>query len=161
MVLPCFYYYRSTSDFPSLPPNVPAVVPKLIGEMLNRNPSKRMSAKQAANICQLLLWAPTSWTAGDNEGYKRSIFCGNFKLDGYNGASLPGERNYFHCYNTQNILQWLLTLTTKVLYEARFSKASNEGKRKGGDYEYQLVATFLSRINLHEIKSALNWIQLK
>ena len=149
--------YRSTYDIPSLPPNVPPIVAKLISEMLTRSPSRRISAKQAANICQLLLWAPTPWTASSDEGYK--TFYGNFEFDGCDGVSLPRERNEFHCYSTQNILQWLLTLTTKVLYEARFSKTPNEGKKKGSDDEYQLVATFLGRINLQEIKSALKWIQ--
>ena len=63
---------------------------------------------------------------------------------------------------TRDILQWLLTLTTKLIYEARFSKPLHKeenNKCQLDGYEYQLVATFLSRIQLHDIKSALNWIQ--
>ena len=65
--------------------------------------------------------------------------------------------------STHDILQWLLTLTTKIIYEARFpkpfSKDENKDTNNRSNYEYQLVATFLSRIQMDEIKSALNWIQ--
>ena len=98
--------------------------------MLNHKPSKRLSAKQAANVCQLLLWAPTSWTRTE---------------------STTGGKQ---CPKTPDILQWLLMITTKILYEARFS-----GERKYGcNNDYQLVATFLSRIDVKEIKIALNWV---
>lgn len=143
----------SSTDFP---PNVPSVVAKLISEMLNDNPTKRISAKHAANICQLLLWAPSAWTnVNKPSSNDSSTFHWKSERNQHKSCSLTDEKS------THDILQWLLTLTTKVLYESRFTKASNIGNTKSepGSYEYQLVATFLSRINLHDIKLALNWIQ--
>ena len=91
--------------------------------MLQVNPNNRLSAAMAADICQLLLWAPRTWKSED------------LKIQ------------------SQEILQWLLTMTTKVLCESRFS---NNGKAL---HEYTLVATFLSRFTLRNIQSALYWIQ--
>jgi serine/threonine protein kinase len=152
-------FNRSTasSGFPPLPSDTPPLIVKLINQMLERNPSKRMTAKEAANICQLLLWAPSSWTKIGNQKNKRpSIFSRKYNRSESNGDSLVEEKS------THDILQWLLTLTTKIIYEARFPKRFEQEenlKRQHDGYEYQLVATFLSRIQLHDIKSALNWIQ--
>ena len=122
--------------------------------MLNRNASKRLSAKQAANICQVLLWAPSSWVSDCYKTDKKG-FAHNSK----NGKNKQGTRLLTEGRSTQEIVQWLLTLTTKVLYEARFSNPSSRNKNfKRRNYEYQLVATFLSRISLHDIQWALNWI---
>ena len=121
--------------------------------MLEPNPTKRITAKKAANICQLLLWAPSSWTNVMPQGSKSSsIFSRKYNRRESKNDLLLEEKS------TNSILQWLLTLTTKLLYEARFSKFEEKGQP--GGYEYQLVATFLSRIQLHDVKLALNWIQL-
>ena len=111
-----------------------------------------MSAKQAANICQLILWAPTSWTNITSQKInKSSIFSKKYNRNEPNSDSLMEGKS------THDILQWLLTLTTKLLYEARFPKLFDKENRITN--EYQLVATFLSRIQLNDIKLALNWIQ--
>ena len=116
-----------------------------------------MSAKEAANICQLLLWAPSSWTNIGNQRSKRSsLFSRKYNRSESKTDSLMEAKG------TRDILQWLLTLTTKLIYEARFSKplhTKENNKSQLVSYEYQLVATFLSRIQLHDIKLALNWIQ--
>jgi len=126
--------------------------------MLEKNPSKRLSAKQVANICQLVLWAPSSWTNITNQKTKKSsIFSKKYNRSLSKSDSVLEEKS------THDILQWLLTLTTKIIYEARFPKPFSKNENKDTDnrsnYEYQLVATFLSRIQMDEIKSALNWIQ--
>ena len=54
---------------------------------------------------------------------------------------------------TQDILQWLLNMTTKVLCESRW------GNTAGALLEYQLVATFLTSMSMGDIRSALYWIQ--
>jgi hypothetical protein len=75
------------------------------------------------------------------------------------------------------ILQWLLCLTTKVLCEGRklsaavTSNSFNIGGAQEGCVspptgigtrrtlpEYQLIASFLMRVKLREIRAALNWI---
>lgn len=117
--------HYSVSDLPNLPERVPKVLNSLIHDMLERQPNKRMSADLAATVCQLLLWAPRSWVDPES-------------------PSQP---------NTQDIIQWLLTMTTKVLYESRFSNTRKAHR------EYQLVATFLSRLTLKDTKTALNWIR--
>jgi len=110
---------------PPLPSTTPLLVSMLISSMLSRNPGDRPSAKLAATICQLLLWAPSSWYRGGE-------------------CRPPG---------TQDILQWLLTMTTKVVCESRW------GNTAGALFEYQLVATFLATMTMQDIRSALCWIQ--
>ena len=112
----------SNRDLPDIP-NAPEVITRLVHDMLRRNPNNRLSAELAATICQLLLWAPSSW-------WKTT------------------ER----VLSTQEILQWALTLTTKVLCESRFP---NSGAPL---HEYQMVSTFLRRLSLKRIKEAVSWI---
>ena len=107
-------------DLPPIP-DAPEVITRLVHDMLRRNPNNRLSAELAATICQLLLWAPSSWC-------KTSV-------------------------STQEILQWALTLTTKVLCESRFPNSGAPLQ------EYQMVATFLRRMSLKRIKEAVSWIQ--
>ena len=54
------------SDLPELPSSVPSFVTSLVHWMLQRQPSKRISANLAATICQLCLWAPRSWLDPDS-----------------------------------------------------------------------------------------------
>jgi len=115
--------FRNVNDLPPLPDELPGAVTGLIREMLEPDPKKRISAEMAANICQLLLWMPSGWTTG--------------------GKRYPG---------TQDILQWLLTMTTKVLYESRFSNSSV------AQHEYHLIATFLARFNLDDLLACVDWI---
>ena len=55
--------------------------------------------------------------------------------------------------DTQAILQWLLTMTTKVVCESRW------GNTAGAQFEYTLAATFLATLNLGQVREALAWIQ--
>lgn len=139
-------------DLPDLPDRVPVTVNCLIHNLLTRNPSKRLSAEAAATVCQLLLWAPSAWLRPDD-------------------PDLP---------SSNEILQWLLCLTTKVLCEGRklsLAAGSDSHKARGSAGtcispprgigsrrtlpEYQLIASFLRRVKLHEIRAALNWIHNK
>jgi len=115
----------TSEKLPPLPSTTPLLVSMLVSSMLSRNPRERPSAKLAATICQLLLWAPSSWYRGGE-------------------CRPPG---------TQDILQWLLTMTTKVVCESRW------GNTAGALFEYQLVATFLATMTLQDIRTALCWIQ--
>jgi len=110
---------------PSLPHTTPWLVSMLVSSMLSRKPGDRPSPRLAATICQLLLWAPSSWYRGGE-------------------CRPPG---------TQDILQWLLTMTTKVVCESRW------GNTAGALFEYQLVATFLVTMTMQDIRAALTWIQ--
>ena len=58
-----------------------------------------------------------------------------------------------HIPSTQDILQWLLTMTTKVMCESRWA---NTG---GAQFEYRMVATFLARSSMANIRQSLVWIQ--
>jgi len=73
-----------------MPDHVPPLVRELALALLSRQPEHRPSARQAATTCQLLLWAPSHW-------YRQ-----------------PGK------VHRQQVLQWLLTMTTKVLCESRY-----------------------------------------
>lgn len=138
-------------DLPELNAEVPFIVRKLIENILHRNPNKRLTPDIAANVMQLFLWAPSSW------------------LKPYHNTTI----------NSPEILQWLLSLTTKVLYDGRLN--ANKGilsiNRKVTDFkasltstfasssnnraytEYLLLSSFLMRSQLQQIRSALNWIQ--
>lgn len=127
-------------ELPSLNENVPSLVRKLITNILHRNPNQRLSPDIAANVMQLFLWAPSSWL-------KPSVNV-----------------------NSPEILQWLLSLTTKVLYETRLGGILS-GNRDTNDKfglrniesnrthtEYLLLSSFLIRSQLRQIRSALEWI---
>lgn len=112
-------------ELPAMPGHVPVLVRHLIAALLARQPENRPTARQAATTCQLLLWAPSDW---------------------YREAKKV---------NRQQILEWLLTMTTKVLCESRW------GNTQSALQEYQLVATFLATLSLQDIRVALDWIQDK
>nr|CAD7441642.1 unnamed protein product [Timema bartmani] len=138
----------SENDLPHLPLSVPTIAANVVAALLNRNLSKRLSAEMAATVIQLSLWAPSSWLQP--------------------GSDIPA---------TNEILQWLLCLTTKVLCEGRklpldssatelnsdviagdFTKVGRVGGRRTLP-EYQLISTFLCRVSLRRIKDAFRWIQ--
>lgn len=111
------------AKLPALSEEVPGLVANLVAQLLTRKPRKRPSASLAATIVQLYLWAPRSW-----------LKCGLFS------QSTPSQ-----------IMEWLLSLTAKVLCEARYGGTT-------GRLEYMLVASFLSRTSLSEVRQALHWI---
>nr|CAD7408729.1 unnamed protein product [Timema poppensis] len=125
----------SENDLPHLPLSVPTIAANVVAALLSRNLSKRLSAEMAATVIQLSLWAPSSWLQP--------------------GSDIPA---------TNEILQWLLCLTTKVLCEGRklpldsstaeinsdaitgdFTKVGRVGGRRTLP-EYQLISTFLCRV---------------
>ncbi|XP_059608860.1 serine/threonine-protein kinase Pink1, mitochondrial [Phlebotomus argentipes] len=120
------YSYRD-EDLPALDDDVPLIVKKLVGNLLQRNPKKRLSADVAANVMQLFLWAPSSWLRSS--------------------ASAPAH---------SEILQWLLCLTSKVLYE---NAMDSRGQRSAQFTEYFLISSFLVRASLRRIEKALLWIR--
>lgn len=122
-------------DLPSLGTEVPVIVRKLVENILQRNPRKRLSPDVAANVMQLFLWAPSAWLQPN-------------------------------CNPTSTeILQWLLSLTTKVLCNGRGECNTNTadafGYRMGRRTytEYLLISSFLVRARLESVRSAMNWIQ--
>jgi serine/threonine protein kinase len=146
--------YNET-DLPELPDSVPFIIRKLVENILQKNPSNRLSPDTAANVVQLYLWAPSAWLKLNNKP------------------------------TTTEILQWLLSLTTKILCEARLDIAnsykpstSTTHTSSSGDpspketsstvsflnggrrtyTEYLLISSFLVRARLNRIKKAINWI---
>lgn len=128
-------------DLPAVREDVPLIVRKLISNILHRNPNQRLAPDVAANVMQLFLWAPSSWL-----------------------------KPMAHV-NGPEILQWLLSLTTKVLYEARVGGGFNTSQREPNDKfglrnietnhtltEYLLLSSFLIRSQLQQIRHALDWI---
>uniref|UniRef100_A0A182JNP6 non-specific serine/threonine protein kinase n=1 Tax=Anopheles christyi TaxID=43041 RepID=A0A182JNP6_9DIPT len=113
---------------PPLDENVPRLIQSVVQNMLQKNPSKRLSPDIAANVVQLFLWSPSSWLR-----------------DRYVPSS-------------NEILQWLLSLTTKILCEGplRVTPDGTMGRRTYT--EYLLIASFLTRVRLERIKRALDWI---
>lgn len=127
-------------ELPSLNENVPLIVRKLVTNILCRNPNHRLSPDIAANVMQLFLWAPSSWLKP------------------------------FTTINSTEILQWLLSLTTKVLYETRLGGIGTIKRDPSDKFglrhiesnrtqtEYLLLSSFLIRSQLQQIRNALDWI---
>lgn len=88
--------FRWPCDLPPLPPWVPPAAAAVVRSLLNPSPRRRPTPELAATACQLLLWAPPRWT----------------------DPSLPAP-------SSQEVLQWLLTVTTKVMCESAFA---NKGR---------------------------------
>jgi len=82
------------SQLPRLPKDVPVVIKHLVHDLLRRNPKNRPSPTVAATLCHLVLWGPSKWL-------------------NRHSLTLPSHNE---------IMQWLLCLTTKVLCEARISR---------------------------------------
>jgi len=113
----------TSNQLPRLPPAAPTLLPPLLRWILAPAPTRRPSPRLAVTVSQLLLWAPSDWSSG---------------------RQMP---------STQDILQWLLTMTTKVVCESRW------GNSAGAAFEYTLVATFLATFSLKDIREALVWMQ--
>ncbi|EFN76957.1 serine/threonine-protein kinase PINK1, mitochondrial [Harpegnathos saltator] len=146
-------YSYTESELPMLPENMPPIINAVIKNALSRSLYKRLDTQLAATIMQLYLWAPSSWLK--------------------NVVQLP---------TSNEIMQWLLCLTTKILCEGRSADfSSSHGLLSNSEYidesntykqmnsthpygrrtmpEYQLIASFLSRITLGNIRNALKWIK--
>lgn len=147
-------YNYEENNLPPLPDNVPTIINSLIKNLLARSFYKRHNPDMAATIMQLYLWAPSTW----------------FKNEG----KVP---------SSNEIMEWLLCLTTKVLCEGRNSsllltktlndenepniKNKSSYQRSLSTYsfgrrtmpEYQLIASFLGRVTLLNVRNAIRWIQ--
>ena len=75
------------NKLPAFPSSAPLAVEALVANLLEQDPSRRLDAEVATNVCQLLLWAPKSWFDPD--------------------SPMP---------KAKEVLQWLLALTTKLLF---------------------------------------------
>jgi serine/threonine protein kinase len=119
------------SMLPLMDEKVPLIVRKLIQNLLQRNPAKRLNCDVAANVLEIYLWAPSAWI------------------------------KYGRNPSNAEILEWLLTLTTKVLCERGLGSINENfmAKSRRCYTEYVLISTFLSRAKLENIRKALNWIK--
>lgn len=121
-------------QLPPLGDACPPLLQQLIYNILNPNPSKRVNPDIAANVLQLFLWAPSKWLKS---------------------GGMP---------NSPEILQWLLSLTTKIMCEGRPQYGTNNSSShkdigRRAYVEYLLICSFLVRARLRRIRGALNWIQ--
>lgn len=144
-------YNYNEEDLPLLPSSVPIIIAALIKNILSRNAYKRLSVRMATTILHLHLWAPSCWMQKENK--------------------IPSN---------SEIVQWLLCLTTKILHESRNiseTEHTNVGNEKKNEKirlqrslstrscgrrtmpEYQLIAYFLERVSLVNIRDGLKWIQ--
>jgi len=117
-------------ELPELSSTVPLIIRRLVENMLQKSPRKRVATEIAANIVQLYLWAPSRWLQE---------------------AKVP---------SSNEILQWLLCLTTKTLCETRITNGNDLNKSGRRTHtEYLLISSFLARARLSQIRRAFNWIQ--
>uniref|UniRef100_A0AAG5CUI1 non-specific serine/threonine protein kinase n=1 Tax=Anopheles atroparvus TaxID=41427 RepID=A0AAG5CUI1_ANOAO len=113
---------------PPLNQNVPKLIQCLVRNILQKNPNRRLSPDVAANVVQLFLWSPSAWL---RQGFTPS---------------------------SNEILQWLLSLTTKILCEGPLRVTPDETMGRRTYTEYLVIASFLTRARLERIKRALTWI---
>jgi len=114
-------------QLPQMPAGTPHIVSQLIRSSLSVMPRQRPRPRMVATVLQLLLWCPSSW-------YNKSH---------PTGLQVPSN---------QDILQWLLTMATKVICESRWGNSAH------AQFEYQIVATFLVSTSFRDVKEALAWI---
>lgn len=129
----------SESELPTLGTDVPAIVRQLVENILQRNPRHRLGPDVAANVMQLFLWAPSAWLRPHGQP------------------------------NSTEILQWLLSLTTKVLCDGGRAAGGIQTKFTANAFGYQmgrrtyteylLISSFLMRARLDAVRTALSWIQ--
>ncbi|XP_058062944.1 serine/threonine-protein kinase Pink1, mitochondrial [Anopheles bellator] len=112
---------------PELNPTVPKLIQHLVKNILQKNPKKRLSPDIAANVVQLFLWSPSAWLRG--------------------GCS-P---------SSNEILQWLLSLTTKILCEGPLRITPDDTMGRRTYTEYLLIGSFLARARLERIRRAIDW----
>ena len=79
----------SPDQLPPMPASTPPLVSRLLRSVLNPVPSHRPRPRTVASVLQLLVWAPSAWCGQD--------------------SAFP-----IVTPSTQDILQWLLTMATKV-----------------------------------------------
>lgn len=66
----------SDEDLPEMGEEVPFVVRKLVENILQRSPGRRLSSDVAANVLELYLWAPSAWIRfGRNPTNNEVSFC--------------------------------------------------------------------------------------
>ncbi|KAL0128784.1 hypothetical protein PUN28_003880 [Cardiocondyla obscurior] len=146
-------YDYTENELPALPDDIPSIIKAVIKNALSRNLYKRLDSELAATVLQLYLWAPSSWLKSERQ--------------------LP---------SSNEIMQWLLCLTTKVLCEGwkdnlplfyglsvdakhdinprkKYERSLSMHSGRRTMPEYQLIASFLSRVTLTNVRSALKWIQ--
>lgn len=115
------------TQLPQMPEGTPPIVSQLIRSSLSVMPGHRPRPRMVATVLQLLLWCPSSW-------YNKSH---------PTGLQVPSN---------QDILQWLLTMATKVICESRWGNSAH------AQFEYQIVATFLVSTSFRDVKEALAWM---
>ena len=131
----------SPDQLPQMPASTPPLVSRLLKSVLSPLPSHRPRPRTVASVLQLLVWAPSTWYRQDPDLVTPS---------------------------TQDILQWLLTMATKVecdqekvsarLFTFQVLCESRWGDTAGAAWEYQMVATFLVSTGMGDIREALDWI---
>jgi len=107
------------SDLPLIA-DVPPIINAIVHGLLRRRTYDRLSAEIAATVCHISLFAPTRWLNVDSDNISDS-----------------------------EIMQWLLTLTTKLLCQT-----PSEAMK----LEFILIRTFLRRLRFSIVRAALDWI---
>jgi PTEN induced putative kinase 1 len=102
------------------------------------------------------LWSPSNWLKTES-----SLPSNNEVIRSPVALENPILMSVF--VNFQ-ILQWLLSLTTKVLCEGRLNVSTSDAKNMFSPNgrrtftEYIIIANFLMRARLNRIRQALDWI---
>ncbi|XP_077297289.1 PTEN-induced putative kinase 1 [Arctopsyche grandis] len=92
------------SQIPAMNATVPFIIQQLVKNILSKNPKNRLQPEVAANVCQLYLWAPSSWITS---------------------KKLPSN---------EQILQWLMRLAVKLICEGQLSNNDSDLKNNNPEY---------------------------
>ena len=112
----------SPDQLPQMPASTPPLVSRLLKSVLSPLPSHRPRPRTVASVLQLLVWAPSAW----------------YRQDPASPMVTP---------STQDILQWLLTMATKV---EEFSKSTRAKKKDRTNEKFQDKSTDSSQNYKHK-----------
>lgn len=110
-----------------------------------------MSAEVAANVCQLYLWAPSSWFTSEDLPTNEDV---SFQ---FLTIFLIISKMLIQMHRWFQILKWLTHLAIKLICEGKLLAHGSDIASKNP--EYYLITSFLLRIRFTYIKRALQWIR--
>lgn len=151
------------SQLPRLPKDVPVVIKHLVHDLLRRNPKHRPSPTVAATLCHLVLWGPSKWlnrhslTLPSSKEIMEWLLCLTTKVLCEAGISRHPVEEISGEGLRRRSVRW--SKRGAALGNRPLSQRGMGGNthRAGGQLEYELVSTFLTRVRFTDIVQAIKW----
>lgn len=143
--------YRE-EDLPPLPYGVPADLQRLISQMLRRDPAQRPTPAYAANVVEVLLWMPDSWSLLSNINHMFSKNRSDWQLPSNDKEANRGRFTSWLKLKYQLLKSDIKLWTAMLAVEVLFGKKNTP--------EHQLKINFLNRLKTREILSVLSYCSI-